>query len=194
MNALQGFVASARWNWKLSPSSDAGLGRIVDVRTLERLAVRNGAFTDAGLPQLQDLADLKSLVLGEAYYPDVAVNVTDQGLRHLASLDKLESLEISSTKLSGAGLAHLQALTSLASLRLKCPLLSDRELPALTLIKGLESLVLEQSQIVGPGLAPLQRPPRLSLYSCTVTTSPTKSFPFSVSFQQVLTSSWCTLV
>ena len=93
-----------------------------------------------GLVQLQDLTDLTSLVLGEAYYPDGAVNVTDQGLRHLAPLAKLESLEISSTKLTGAGLVHLKALTSLASLRLKCPLLSDRELPALASIKGIESL------------------------------------------------------
>ena len=162
--------------------SNDGLGQIVNVRTLQRLAVRNGSFTDAGLPQLQNLTDLTSLVLGEAYYPDGAVNVTDQGLRHLAPLAKLESLEISSTKLTGAGLVHLKALTSLASLRLKCPLLSDRELPALASIKGLESLVLEQSQVVGPGLAPLAGLPRLSLVSLHGYNITDEVVPFIIQF------------
>ncbi|HEY1602320.1 MAG TPA: hypothetical protein VGG64_22150 [Pirellulales bacterium] len=145
--------------------TDEGLAQITKISTLRHLGLRNGAFTDHGLVHLQKLTELTSLVLGEAFYPDGAVNISDIGLRHLSCLTKLESLELSSTKLTGAGLSDLASLTRLTALRLKCPLLSDRELPRIVSMKSLQSLVLEQSQIAGPGLASLAGLSKLSLLS-----------------------------
>jgi Leucine Rich repeat len=162
--------------------TDEGLAQITKIGKLQRLAVRNGAFTDHGLVHLQKLTELTSLVLGEAFYPDGAVNISDEGLRHLACVTKLESLELSSTKLTGAGLSELASLTRLTALRLKCPLLSDRELPALVSMKGLQSLVLEQSQVAGPGLASLTGLSKLSLLSLHGYNITDEAIPFLATF------------
>jgi squalene-hopene cyclase-like protein len=67
---------------------------------LEALDLKSAKITDSGLPHLQNLPQLRRLVLEAA--------VTDAGLMHLRSLLQLEELSLKGTKVTDAGVQELQ--------------------------------------------------------------------------------------
>ncbi len=85
-----------------STATDADLGELCELRSLERLDLDGSKVTDAGLRTLSNLRGLKLLSLAETA-------ITDQGLRHLESMSQLRFLELDGCpQITDAGVARLQ--------------------------------------------------------------------------------------
>ena len=117
---------------------------------------------------LKELAGLKQLRTLNLW----ATKVTDAGLKGLAGLKQLQSLNLESTKVTGAGLKELAGLTQLQSLSLAGTQLTDAGLNELARLKQLQSLSLAGTQLTDAGLkelAGLKQLRTLSLWNTRVT-------------------------
>jgi uncharacterized protein (TIGR03067 family) len=89
------------------------------IHGLVRLSLRSTHITDAGLAKVQQHKSLKALDLS------YSKSVTDKGVSGLASLAKLERLDLSGVKLTPTGVAPLLALGHLKMLTLDRNALND---------------------------------------------------------------------
>lgn len=111
------------------------------------------SVTDAGLAQLQPLAELEVLMLVGT------VEVKGPGLRHLAALPKLRELQLICQDTSDAGLQQLPAFPSLRRLHIEsnCGFLAAG-VEAIADCRRLEGLVLNRcQQLYGGKLLPISR-------------------------------------
>ncbi len=107
-------------------------------------------YPDASImPHLRGLTGLKQL--------NLAVNVSDNGLRHLSGLTELEELRLKSESFRDAGLAHLEGLESLEVLRLTGGTVTDDGLKHLAKLSSLRELCLDVSNIRGRGFSHLAK-------------------------------------
>jgi internalin A len=85
-----------------SRATDADLGELCKLRSLERLDLDGSEVTDAGLGTLSNLRGLQVLSLAETA-------ITDKGLRHLESMSQLRFLELDGCpQITDAGVARLK--------------------------------------------------------------------------------------
>ncbi len=126
---------------------DYGLRSLRHSDGIRRLELRETEITGAGLEALGELAHLESLVLLDR-------DLGEEGFTHLASLSKLELLELSGP-IEDPSLAGLDALTSLQTLRLSHSELDDRAAPRLAALVGLRWLDLGGTRISDEGLSSL---------------------------------------
>ena len=80
---------------------------------------------------------------------------TNNSLRALSDLDKLQALELRSTKITDAGLIHLKGLTNLQKLTLRGSKITDAGTEHLKGLTNLEELNLSHTQITDAGIAQL---------------------------------------
>lgn len=114
------------------------------------------------LPYLKKLPKLESLELPEC-------GVTDADLKELASLTKLEDIDLALNKISGAGIKNLAGLKNLKSLVLdKCGLRDD-DAAALASLTQLEVLQLIDNPITNAGAKELHALKNLSKLNLTAT-------------------------
>lgn len=78
---------------------------------LHTLALESGGITDAGIPHLKLLKNLRVLSLD-------LTSVADAGVAELKELPKLSALTIAFPGISRAGLAHLDKITNLKQVEL----------------------------------------------------------------------------
>jgi hypothetical protein len=98
--------------------------------------------------------------------------VTDAGLKELAGLKRLQSLDLSGTNVTDAGLKELAVLKSLQSLDLGRTQVTDAGLKLLIVLNRLQLLNLSYTQVTDAGLkelAGLQSLKSLNLYRTKVT-------------------------
>jgi hypothetical protein len=101
---------------------------------------------------LRDIAALTSL---ESL--DLRANrITDEGLKELRTLTKLRTLDLSMTAITDDGLRELQALKHLESLRIWDVGLTDAALSHLRPIKSLKRLALAHAKVTETGLSSLR--------------------------------------
>jgi hypothetical protein len=105
---------------------------------------------------------------------DLRLDVSTEASINLSSLaalnsDDLQSLDLSSTRVSNAELEHIQGLASLRELFLSCTEISDTGLLHLKNLHELELLDLEDTQITDAGLVHLQKLTRLETLQLTDT-------------------------
>ena len=93
--------------------TDQGLAHLQDLTELRSLHIWKGSFSDAGLGHLKGLIELRTLVLS------ADLDVGDEGLKALAQMKQLKSLELPGKRITDDGLAALSALTNLQSLNLE---------------------------------------------------------------------------
>jgi len=96
--------------------SDEGLSHLQGNSKLKMLAVGNTAMsitTDKSLRYVGTISNLEQLDVGNAMGD---TRFTDDGLKHLADLAKLQELTIRGTHITDAGLVHLQGLKNLKKL------------------------------------------------------------------------------
>ncbi len=115
--------------------SDAALGRILNMRSLENLNTGGPDVTDAGVAQLAKLRNLQTLV--------IAAPLTDQSLGHLANLTSLRTLKImGGSRISMSGLRQLNKLSNLVCLHIYDDILPDGAALDLSGLTALEDLML----------------------------------------------------
>lgn len=83
--------------------------------------------------------------------------LTDAGLEHLKPLVNLRSLDLIRTRLSDKGMASLAALTGLKSLRLDYAELYDKGFDPLTALAGIEELSLDSTHITDQSIEKLKQ-------------------------------------
>lgn len=106
------------------------------------------ALTDAEMPLLGRITDLRRVAMGEQA-------VTDDGFQHLASLANLESLNLGGSKIGPAGLAHLLPLKKLRALAVR-QTATDELLKVVGRMANLHSLdIYNAEQITDAGLRSL---------------------------------------
>ena len=95
-----------------------------------------------------------------------STKVSDAGLKDLAALRGLTTLDLSVTKVTDAGLKELAALKGLTTLNLRGTKVTDAGLKELVALKGLTTLNLAYCpQVTGAGLKEL----RQALPKCEIT-------------------------
>ena len=83
--------------------------------------------------------------------------LTDAGLKQLAGLKALKSLNLSGTKVTDAGLKHLAGLKALQKLDLEDTKVTDAGLKHLAGLKALRRLHLEDTTVTNAGISKLKR-------------------------------------
>ncbi len=122
--------------------TDEALVHISKITTITDLNLGDAWVTNAGLPLIAKLKELKRLDLG--WTKDVG----DAGMPILAKLTKLEHLGLGGTKVTDAGLPALAALPALKELSLGGTAVTDKGLQALAACKSLATLNLNNKMKV----------------------------------------------
>ena len=82
-------------------------------------------------------------------------SITDDALKHIAGLTKLEELDLYGVKLTDRGIAHLKDLKEMRKLILLGAPITDESIPVLAGMTHLRELNLYRSRITNAGLAKL---------------------------------------
>lgn len=136
-----------RFSCTCASLGDAGMRILRHSDGIEHLELRETQVTGEGLAPIEELAHLRTLVLLDR-------DIGEQGLRHLAMLSKLESLELSGS-LDDPGMKGLGALTSLRRLKLSHSGLDDRMASELAMLTQLRQLDLGGTSMTDTGLSAL---------------------------------------
>ncbi len=127
------------------------LRSLPEVREIhELLGLYGTQVTDAGLPHVMKIKNLRRLYLGRT-------RITDEGLIRLSGKRDLEVLSISDTQISGAGLARLSQLSNLKELTLERTQVTDNGLGQVRDLKNLEFVRLFGTQVTLEGVKELRR-------------------------------------
>lgn len=132
------------------PVSDEAIGRLASLPAQDVPAGVSFQMCPLRDAQLERLA--KQRLMGLHFK---GTRITDAGLRHLAGMDSLVSLDLTSTAITDAGLAHLSRLGRLKYLYLDATKITGEGLRYLRDLHNLEVLNLQQTGVRGPGLAQL---------------------------------------
>ncbi|MDW8036595.1 MAG: leucine-rich repeat domain-containing protein [Thermoguttaceae bacterium] len=81
-----------------------------------------------------------------------STRITDAGLEHLAGLKNLQVLDLSFTRITDAGLEHLTGMKNLQGLNLRNTRITDAGLEHLAGMKNLQVLELDNTRITDAGL------------------------------------------
>lgn len=157
LNRLQALGLS-----ECSRITDAGLAQLAGLKHLRILDLGRGIIvedytyrasegrplTDACLPHLAKLVNLRELCLAGSM-------VTDDGLAQLAGLTELESIDLSETQVTDAGLARLLVFPNLESVALRKTVVTDAGLEILKKLPKLKTLDVDDSQVTHSALVKL---------------------------------------
>ena len=125
------------------PIGDEGLRALVESNAnLEYLNLAGTKVSDTGLAILTELKNLKTVTLPN--------DSSDKGLLEIAKITSLESVAASGKRLTAEGIKTLANLKNLGSLELKSTQLTDKAIDALTTFGGLRYLNLSGSQLLTP--------------------------------------------
>jgi hypothetical protein len=124
-----------------SDLDDRALCRITDAQPrLEVLAIDGTKVTDAAMPSIGRLAQLRRLGLNRC-------EITDDGARHLSRLKQLEVLGLSYTRISDAAVPSLEGLQRLRELHIAHTNVGDASLVVLAELQDLSELYAAGTQI-----------------------------------------------
>lgn len=137
--------------------------RLEQERATERQAVAEigklGGFVTYGDPPNFWVKSVTFIFMGEVTKEGVAVvndtKVTDEGLKHLKQMTKLQSLHLAANKVTDEGLKHLTGLASLQTLHLSTNKVTDAGLEHIKGLIGLKSLSISSPNVTDEGLASL---------------------------------------
>jgi Leucine-rich repeat (LRR) protein len=138
--------------------SDVSLKLLATMPNIDYLTVPNTGFTDAGVAHLNKLTGLKYL------WVNCASNspLTDESLRVVGQLPRLEKLHISGMGFTAKGVEHLFDLKALQVLSLSAPELDDSYLKQFAKLKSLRHLSWSfHNNVTMSGLKALNEVPAL---------------------------------
>ena len=136
--------------------SDTDMAAVKEIKSLECLKMSNFYLTDKGVAYISDLTNLKVLHLPGicSWLPDVKT-YTDEGLKLLTKMQKLEDLALGSCGITDAGVASVAKLPNLRKLWITSFYLTNQSANYLSTIKPLESLDIGQSKMTISGISQL---------------------------------------
>ena len=141
--------------------TDSGLRHLPRFKGLRELAFGGNKLTEVGLEVLRSLPNLTHLDVSGKQRTDSGLwfaGVTDVGLDPVATLSRLEALNLAGTLTSAKGVEKLQALKSLARLDLHgAKRVADNVVPALTAMASLKWVDVYDTAITPAGVAALRR-------------------------------------
>jgi Leucine-rich repeat (LRR) protein len=108
------------------------------------------ALSPRGIAQLGRLTGLKTLKLGKH------IQVDDEALEGIANLETLETLDISTSRITDQGLQHVAKLPALTRLEITRSEITDAGFIAFRSLKNLEYLKIFGGEINGEGLVHLE--------------------------------------
>lgn len=108
--ALKGLPHLRRLVLNKSGVTDKRLAAIAECKQLRALVIPESTVTDAGLSVLPKLARLQALDLSDD------PRITDKGMAHIKTLERLEVLYLNKTSITDKGLFELKPLEGLRSL------------------------------------------------------------------------------
>jgi Leucine-rich repeat (LRR) protein len=118
-------------------------------------SLRHLSLIDVGITN-EDLAALKGLSKLEILWLSGNKSITDDGLQELASLTKLNNVDLSYTGINGQGLRHLSGLSELIVLNLERTQCTDETTETVGQMTSLEYLYLSGTKITDDGLKNLK--------------------------------------
>ncbi|OYP38129.1 leucine-rich repeat domain-containing protein [Rhodopirellula sp. MGV] len=127
-----------------SDVSDAMLGGIGEITTLENLDLRGCAISDLGLARLEGLSRLKSIKLSGK---GDKTKVTAVGAKTLAKLASLKVIALDFLPIGDAGVKSLSELSDLKELYLAGSSLTDAAADSIKRFKGLAKLRLASNDL-----------------------------------------------
>jgi len=168
--------------------TEAGLAKIASLKSLEELFVSRADVTVPGLARLGGLTNLKKLIVGDLKRGGGVLDIsgltgleevrlslgresgeffTDEDLKCLANLKRIEWLQIGPRKFTDAGMVHLANLTNMERLGIGGPELTDDGLRHLAGMKSLNHLTIDDGNITDAGLGHLAGLKALSYLNVT---------------------------
>jgi hypothetical protein len=150
-----------------TPINDAGLAMLENLTSLRKLYLTHCKLLDKGLVHLRKLGNLEVLVLG-GYQggPNGAgqTEITDEGVRELKELIKLQRLYLKWIKVTDAGVKELRNLTNLRELTFQDnDKITDTALETIKDFPKLEVLCLFHTKVTDAGLKHLSGLQQLQL-------------------------------
>jgi hypothetical protein len=155
--------------------SNSGLGKLLGLKSIERLSLAYTETTISGLTQLSALPNLTYLTVrqidrgqglldlsGLSKLKQLAISLSkpssfsDADLISLSNLKNLEWLQIGPRQYTAQGLAHLAGLTQMGRLGIGGPELTDGGLRHLANMKRLNHLTISDGNITDSGLRHLE--------------------------------------
>jgi len=146
--------------------TDSGMAHLSRIKSLESLHLPK-SITDDGLAYLAELPNLKSLIAPNSR------SIGDEGLRRLAKVSSLETLNFRGRGITNAGMDHIAKLTNLRHLQISGGTenpINDTGLAKLTALKSLTALRIGSPGMTVSGLSQLNALP--NLISLNVAASP----------------------
>lgn len=154
--------------------TDAGLGALDDLSSLQTLCLTRSAVGDAGLEALSRAGTLQGLGLYRTQVSDAGIKylarltslqrldlddtrVGDAGVRELANLEHLQLLSLADTQLTDTGLRDVGRMMTIRSLSIAHNQITDAGIRELTSLEQLQSLRLDFTQVTDTGLRELAR-------------------------------------
>ncbi|MDP7016251.1 MAG: hypothetical protein QGG36_10650, partial [Pirellulaceae bacterium] len=134
--------------------TDAGMPHLARLQNLKRLYLYGTRITDQGLRELASLTQLRELNLSQT-------SISDDGLQYISSFTNLQTLSLGDTKITGTGLGGIVALEQLEHLNLSGTTIEDEALIHVAKLPGLTALWLTNTRIGDDGLAHLATAPQL---------------------------------
>jgi formylglycine-generating enzyme required for sulfatase activity len=152
-----------------------GLKHLSKLSNLKEIDLRQTGVDDDGLAYLARLSSLEQISAGDMWKTpqesdkeagliqrfEGITPITDEGLRHLSTLENLRSLSLGRTMITGEGFSSLSNLKNLTHLHLRESRLHDEGLAALAHLQGLEELDITGNRVTDSGLNQLLGAPNL---------------------------------
>ena len=156
LKILGGMKSLRVLNLNSTDVTDDGLKALAGLTALEALDLSQTAVTDAGVKHLQPLQKLRHLSLAspvvkfdpksksreKLYDLPPPPTVTDASLRVIKHFSELQTLDLTSTSLTGEGLAELKDLKHLRSLNLQSTEITGPGLKGIDALRQITSLSL----------------------------------------------------
>jgi internalin A len=139
----------------LSSVTGEGFSQLAGLKELQSVSFNQNDPRHGGLTDagLKEVAKIKALRTVELSH----TNITDAGLKELAALTNLHALSVTATRVSDTGAEYLSTLENLYTLRLNHTNVSSMGLQALVALKHLRTLSLVANGITDADLTTIAR-------------------------------------
>ncbi|MBL9176471.1 MAG: protein kinase [Verrucomicrobiaceae bacterium] len=153
--------------------TDGVLAHVAGLRKLDYLAIQHAEnFTGHGLDKIAGVNSITNLEL-------LGSGITDEGMKTVGAFKKIQTLRVTSPKVTSAGFATLAGLKSLVSLNVSGAGFDDEAAGIVAGISGLANLDLGATKITDAGLhklRPLKKLTSLNLAGTAVTAEAAAEF------------------